>query len=508
MGTNTARMIADEAPLATVVGYAALTEAMRIAGGQSALATAVGKKQGHVLDWLTSTGAPADICPAIEHTTNEQVKCEDLRPDLHWVRGDSDEILGYLTPVDNADPQYIRASLMVEVRKQFARTVEDPITWLPEGFLQGGTLSTTDGQFNSQNGVYVPRGTCFQDIAADAARLMNGAGELLSEFSHALPSDGSWCAWQLFELAGHALRYLREAGHFAKLDTQQTRLAYLRGILHRLEPEQRKEIEDFYKFGSLIDTPRLTDESAFIDFADEIDGSARANDHEHFYTHAYGITHGIESDELRDHLIAKHGFRTFDGTPFPGRAPELDALHAEVQSIVGSRNHVAAADPLTGRLGSDTESVAFPAGWPKSRADLSFTKSEDSGRINSNWNVLRDPDGYDGDGRRIGQMYFGETLQLATYSPVAAMQAIRFAPTAREWKNGNGQEDAFMECVSRYAMAAALAFPTGIPADFDAQRMEHEEWGREKAVGAAQAMAANNKRRDRRVAAKKRDRAA
>lgn len=61
----------------------ALREAIRMAGGQSALARVCGKDQGHVSHWLKSAkGVPAEHCPAIEDATG--VRCEKLRPDVRW----------------------------------------------------------------------------------------------------------------------------------------------------------------------------------------------------------------------------------------------------------------------------------------------------------------------------------------------------------------------------------------------------------------------------------------
>lgn len=61
----------------------ALTRAVEICGGQSALARAVGVKQAHVWNWLNvSKRVPADHVPAIEKATGGKVTRRDLRPDL------------------------------------------------------------------------------------------------------------------------------------------------------------------------------------------------------------------------------------------------------------------------------------------------------------------------------------------------------------------------------------------------------------------------------------------
>lgn len=61
-----------------------LKRAIDLAGGQAALASAIGQKQQHVWNWLTRGRVPAEHCPAIERATNGQVRCEDLRPDVAW----------------------------------------------------------------------------------------------------------------------------------------------------------------------------------------------------------------------------------------------------------------------------------------------------------------------------------------------------------------------------------------------------------------------------------------
>lgn len=72
----------------------AVFRAATIAGGQTALARAIGGvKQGHIWDWIYSNGLPPPLhCPAIESCTG--VVCEELRPDLDWEREDG-RVTGY-----------------------------------------------------------------------------------------------------------------------------------------------------------------------------------------------------------------------------------------------------------------------------------------------------------------------------------------------------------------------------------------------------------------------------
>lgn len=69
-----------------MVGMSALQTAVDLAGGQAALASAIGVKQQHVWNWLNRPGAkvPAEYCPAIERATGARVRCEDLRDDVAW----------------------------------------------------------------------------------------------------------------------------------------------------------------------------------------------------------------------------------------------------------------------------------------------------------------------------------------------------------------------------------------------------------------------------------------
>ncbi|MDF4005291.1 YdaS family helix-turn-helix protein [Luteibacter sp. PPL552] len=81
----------------------ALETAVTIAGGQAALARAVGVRQGHVWDWLFTSGRPPPAsCRAIEAATG--VRCEALREDLSWERDNHGRVTGYrvvLAPSDS-----------------------------------------------------------------------------------------------------------------------------------------------------------------------------------------------------------------------------------------------------------------------------------------------------------------------------------------------------------------------------------------------------------------------
>ena len=90
-----------------------LQEAIRKAGGQTALAkrlSAGGRKvsQGHIWAWLNRDGrAPEDVCPGIEAVTD--VRCERLRPDVHWVRDAAGVVTGYQVPVPQVAAEPARA---------------------------------------------------------------------------------------------------------------------------------------------------------------------------------------------------------------------------------------------------------------------------------------------------------------------------------------------------------------------------------------------------------------
>ncbi len=62
----------------------ALKKAVRLVGGQTALAKTVDVKQGHVWWWLNKSGkAPAEKCIGIERATNGAVTRHELRPDIY-----------------------------------------------------------------------------------------------------------------------------------------------------------------------------------------------------------------------------------------------------------------------------------------------------------------------------------------------------------------------------------------------------------------------------------------
>ncbi|WP_418610198.1 helix-turn-helix domain-containing protein [Gluconobacter cerinus] len=60
--------------------------AIDICGGQSALARAIGKKQGHIWWWLSRSGrVPAEQVIAIEKATQGRVTRHELRPDIYQL---------------------------------------------------------------------------------------------------------------------------------------------------------------------------------------------------------------------------------------------------------------------------------------------------------------------------------------------------------------------------------------------------------------------------------------
>jgi DNA-binding transcriptional regulator YdaS (Cro superfamily) len=74
-----------------------IARAIEVAGTKAALATAVGVTPGLIYQWLSGLRPlAAHHCPAIERATG--VTCEDLRPDLNWLRDESGAVTGYQVP--------------------------------------------------------------------------------------------------------------------------------------------------------------------------------------------------------------------------------------------------------------------------------------------------------------------------------------------------------------------------------------------------------------------------
>ena len=65
----------------------ALQDAVIKAGGQTALARAIGKTQGHVSQWIRREYVPAELVLKIEVATG--VSRHDLRPDIYPREGDA-----------------------------------------------------------------------------------------------------------------------------------------------------------------------------------------------------------------------------------------------------------------------------------------------------------------------------------------------------------------------------------------------------------------------------------
>jgi DNA-binding transcriptional regulator YdaS (Cro superfamily) len=86
-----------------------LQRAIEVAGGELNLAHAINIPASVLSWWLRSQGSPAAYaCIRIEDCTG--IPCEELRPDLHWIRL-GDEVIGHIVPVAGASSAYVEAAL-------------------------------------------------------------------------------------------------------------------------------------------------------------------------------------------------------------------------------------------------------------------------------------------------------------------------------------------------------------------------------------------------------------
>jgi DNA-binding transcriptional regulator YdaS (Cro superfamily) len=68
--------------------------------GLTGLARALGDISAPgVAKWLKN-GVPRERCTAIEAATSGAVRCEDLRPEVDWLRDDAGVVTGYHVRVD------------------------------------------------------------------------------------------------------------------------------------------------------------------------------------------------------------------------------------------------------------------------------------------------------------------------------------------------------------------------------------------------------------------------
>jgi DNA-binding transcriptional regulator YdaS (Cro superfamily) len=121
--------------------HTALRRAIKAAGGQAALAAAIGVRQSHVWYWLhkSESGVPAEHVPAVAQATG--VARHELRPDLFAgpaaVTGLAEDTTSYLhedqpdRPADKAG-HFTRYKHLRRPRFRTAQEIEDHISALRE----------------------------------------------------------------------------------------------------------------------------------------------------------------------------------------------------------------------------------------------------------------------------------------------------------------------------------------------------------------------------------------
>lgn len=91
-----------------------LERAINIVGSVTELAKKLGISQSAVSNWKARGFVPLDFCHPIEIATKSKVRCEEIRPDVTWIRDymGAGDITGYLVPIKskNRHKRYPKAA--------------------------------------------------------------------------------------------------------------------------------------------------------------------------------------------------------------------------------------------------------------------------------------------------------------------------------------------------------------------------------------------------------------
>jgi DNA-binding transcriptional regulator YdaS (Cro superfamily) len=73
--------------------FSGLNRACTLLGSQETLAAVLGIRSPSISGWRRAGAVPPDRCAEIERATGGAVTCEELRPDVPWIRGPNGEPL-------------------------------------------------------------------------------------------------------------------------------------------------------------------------------------------------------------------------------------------------------------------------------------------------------------------------------------------------------------------------------------------------------------------------------
>lgn len=181
---------------------AALSSASQRAGSPAKLAEAIGVTLNKVAEWIGGGEIAPDVCPVIEQAT--QVRCDELRPDLVWVRDGVDEVLGYVVPVDGADAAYVRQALLGSpVESDSTKERQRPLAEPHEAFSTTDLFDGHAAVTSLKNGTVVLRAGA-HELPMDMHEAALLAETVLNHREYAsgcLPND----QWKAFAEFPHAL---------------------------------------------------------------------------------------------------------------------------------------------------------------------------------------------------------------------------------------------------------------------------------------------------------------